>query len=107
MVDPLHLQNESFDILSNGSVVEAAIKSYEIGWTFGGITWFWVVIFLFTLLMVAIKSDSPAMVAMYAILGGIALRSQLPLISDTIFGFIMVITIFIWLFSVFISKKID
>ncbi len=107
MTDLLHLQNESFQLLTNGSVVEAVVKSYEIGWTFGGIIWLWPIIFLITLVLVAMKVDNPAMIAIYAILGNVALGTMLPQISGTFFTLIVVMSIMIWLYSLFVSPRIE
>ncbi len=106
MVTAIHLQNESFDLLVNGSVIPAAIKSYEIAWTFGGVIWLWPVVLLFTLLMVAVKTESPPMVAIYAILGTVALgTSRIVPISHPAFFLIVVFSVVIWLFSLFLSPK--
>ncbi len=107
MVDVVHLQNESFDLLVNGSVVEAAVRTYEIAWTFGGITWFWPIIFLVTLIIVAMKLENPAFIAIYAILGNIALGTMLPQISSVFFFIIVVLSVMIWLYSLFASPKLE
>lgn len=107
MVELIHLQNESLDLLfNNGTVIEASVRSYEIAFTFGGVIWLWPLLFLFTLMMVQIKTQSPTMVAIYAILGNLALGSLLPAISHTFFASILIITLAIWLFSLFVSPKI-
>lgn len=107
MVSRIHLQNESLDLLFNGSVIDAAIKSYEIAWTFNGIIWLWPVVFLFTMLMVQIKLESPTAVAIVGILGNVALGSMLPTVAHPIFGMIVIFSILIWLFSLFISNKLE
>ena len=103
----VNLGNESFDLLVNGSLMEAVISSYEEAWTFGGIIWLWPIVFLFTLIIVAIKSESPTMVAIYAILGNIALGTMLEQLTHIIFASILVFSIMIWLFSLFLSRKIE
>ena len=104
MVD---LQNASFDLLVNGSIIEAAVKSYEEGWLMGGVIWFWPIMLLFLLIIVALKSESPTMVAIFAILGNVALRSRLDQISDVIFGLVVILSVLVWFFSLFISRKIE
>ncbi len=103
----VNLQNESFDLLVNGSIMESVIASYEEAWLFGGIQWLWPVVFLFTLIIVAIKSESPTMVAIYAILGNLALGTMLEQLTHTIFALILVFSIMVWLFSLFLSRKIE
>ncbi|MCH8003896.1 MAG: hypothetical protein IH934_04680 [Nanoarchaeota archaeon] len=105
--DIVHAQNESFELLVNGSVIEAAIKSYEIPFDFGGIIWLWPIVFLFLLIMVAIKVDNPAMVGVFAILGNIALGTRLAPVSHLIFALVLIFSIVIWLFSIFASRKLE
>ncbi len=103
----VNLQNASFDLLVNGSLTEAVISSYEEAWTFGGIIWLWPIVFLFTLIIVAIKTESPTMIAIYAILGNIALGTMLEQLTHIVFASILIFSIMIWLFSLFLSKKIE
>ncbi len=103
----VNLQNTSFDLLTGGNLTEAVISSYEEAWTFGGIIWLWPIIFLFTLIIVAIKTESPTMIGIYAILGNIALGTMLEQYTHTIFWTIAVISIMIWFFSLFLSRKIE
>lgn len=107
MVDQLHKYNESIDLLFNGSVVKSSVTAHETAWTFGGIVWLWPIIFILTLIMVAIKTESPNMVAIYAIIGNIALASRLDVISEKIFFFVLVVSVLIVLYSMFFSKKLD
>ncbi len=107
MSSAMHLQNVSFDKLLNGSVIEAAVSTYEVGMTFGGINWLWPFIFLMTLIMVAIKSENPTMVAIYAILGNVALATRLPQLTQVIFVPVVIFSILIWLYSIFVSPKIE
>ena len=107
MVDLLHAQNESFDLLVNGSIIPAVIKSFEIPWTFGGVIWLWPFMLLFLLVIVAIKSESPTMVGIFVILGNIALGTRLSPVSDIIFWITLVLSILIWFFSIFAGKKLE
>ncbi len=107
MVDVLHLQNESFDLLINGSVIEAAVKNFEIAWTFGGVIWLWPILFLGTLILVAMKLDNPGFIAIYAILGNVALATRLPQISGPFLTIIVVMSIMIWLYSLFASPRLE
>ena len=107
MVDLLHAQNESFDLLVNGSIIPAVVKSFEIPWTFGGVVWLWPFMLLFLLVIVAMKSESPTMVGIFVILGNIALGARLSPVSDIIFWLTLVLSILIWFFSIFVSKKLE
>ncbi len=101
----VNIQNASFDLLVNGSVIDAAVKSYEEATTFGGIIWLWPLLFLLTLILVAVKTENPTMVGIYAILGNIALGSRLPVVTDPIFAMILILSIVVWFFTLFISPK--
>ena len=102
----VNIQNASFELLMNGSVVEAAVKSYEEVWTFGGVVWLWPILFIFLLTLVAIKTENPTMVGIFVILGGVALSTQLDAgISAIVFGFVLVLSILVWMFSIFVSPK--
>ena len=103
----VNLQNVSFDLLTNGSLTDAVVSSYEEAWTFGGIIWLWPIIFLFTLIIVAIKSESPTMVAIYAILGNVALGTRLEQYTHIIFAMVVILSVMVWFFSLFLSKKIE
>lgn len=103
----VNLQNESFDLLINGSVIEAAIKSYEEAWTFSGIIWLWPILFLFTLTLIAIKTENPSIVGIIAILGNIALGTRLDQISHTIFAIVLIFSLVVWFYSLFVSKKFE
>ncbi len=107
MASQLHLYNESFDKLINGSVIDAAVSTYETAFTFGGVIWLWPLIFLLTLAMVAIKTENPTMIAIYAVLGNVALGTMLPIVSHPIFAIILILSVVIWLYSLFVSPKIE
>ncbi len=104
----VNIQNESFDLLVNGSVIDAAIKSYEEVWTFAGVVWLWPIVFIFLLTLVAIKTENPTMVGIFVILGGVALSTRLDAgISATVFGLVLVLSILVWLYSLFVSPRTD
>ena len=108
MVDSLHRFNESIDLLfNNGSVTDASIKVFETAWTFGGVVWLWPIAFLGTLIMVAIKSENPTAVAMYAILGNLFLGTRLDQISHVIFGMTLIFSVLIFLYSLFVSPRTE
>ena len=103
----VNLQNESFDLLINGSVIAAAINVYDVALTFGGVNWLWPLIFLMTLILVAIKTENPTMIAIYAILGNVALGTMLPIVSHTLFWIILVFSVLIWMYSLFVSPRLE
>ena len=103
----VNLQNASFDLLINGSVIDAAVSVYDTALTFGGVAWLWPLIFLMTLILVAVKTENPTMVAIYAVLGSVALGTMLPVISQTIFWMILVFSVLIWLYSLFVSPRLE
>ncbi len=104
MVD---IGNASFDLLVNGSIIGAAVKSYEEATSFGGVVWVWPILFLFTLTFLMIKSESPTMVGIYVVLGNVALGSRLAESSRLIFVMILILSLVIWFFSLFISSKTE
>lgn len=104
MVD---IVNASFDLLVNGSVIPAAVSVYEQATNFGGIIWVWPFLFLFTLVLVAVKSESPTLVGIYVILGNVALGSRLAEASKIIFVMVLIMSLVVWFFSLFISSKTE
>ncbi len=107
MPNQIHAFNQSFDLLINGSVIDAAIDTYGVALTFGGVNWLWPIIFLMTLIAVAIKTENPTMVAIYVILGNVALGTLLPQVSQQIFWIVLVLSLLIWFYSLFVSPKIE
>lgn len=103
MVD---IYNASYNTLVDGHVINASITLYESAWTFAGVQWFWPIVFLITLLMVAIATENQGMVAIYAILGNVALGTMLPVLSHKIFFMILILSLVIWFYSLFISQRI-
>ena len=103
----LHQFNDSFELLINGSVVEATVDVYETSLTFGGVIYLWPILFIMTLILVAIKTENPTVVGIYAVLGTVALKTLLPTMTDTIFFLIVVFTVLITLFSLFLSPKFE
>ena len=95
--------NESFELLTNGSLFLASAGAYEA--TIG--LFFWPIIFLFTLFLLFIKSENPAYIAIYAILGNFALATLLPIQTDPIFYTTAVLSLALVLWSFFGSGKIE
>ena len=104
MVD---LYNSSFDLLINGSLAAAATTVYESALTFNGIVWLWPILFIMTLILVAIMTENPTMIGMYAILGTVALGTLLPQLTNTIFWIVTILSVLIWFISLFVSSKLE
>lgn len=93
----------AYTALTNASMLEAANEAYKaspIG------IFFWPIIFLFTLFMVAIKTENPAFVFIYAVIGNFVLSQYLFSITDPIFWGIAVISLFMVLWSFFGTDKL-
>jgi len=102
----MSFHNESYRLLAdNQSIIKAGIKIYEAPEVMG--VYLWPLIFLFTLIVVAIKSEHPGYVFFYAVLGNIVLASYLPIKTNPIFWGIMVFSLLIVLWSFWASKKIE
>ena len=92
----IYLQNASFF-----NAVNQAYTAPPIG------EFFWPLIFLFTLFMVALRSENPFYVAFYAILGNVALGTLVFSRFGVIFYATVVFSLAIGLWSFFGSSKID
>lgn len=104
MVD---LYNSSFELLINGSLAAAAVNVYETALTFNGIVWLWPFMFIMTLILVAILTENPTMIAIYAILGNVALGTLLPQLSHMIFAIVLIFSVLVWFYSLFVSPKLE
>ena len=94
---------QATELLHNASLFKAANEAYAVSL---GI-FFWPIIFLFTLFVVYIKTENPAYVAVYGILGNVILASFLPIISHPIFYVTVLLTLAMVLWSFFGSSRID
>ena len=98
------IYNESYQLIANNqTLIKAAISVYEVAW---GI-YFWPLMFLLTLFMVAIKTEKPAYVVFYAILGNVALASYLPSKTNPIFYGTIVFSLFFVLWSFYANRSMD
>ena len=95
--------NISFDLLINGSIFEAVNSVYTQAWG----VWFWPLLFFATLGLVALKTQSPAMVAIYTIIGNTTLALLLPVESSIIFYVVLMLSMGITLYMVFGSPRTD
>lgn len=95
--------DKAYELLLNGSVIKGSNEAYQS--TIG--VWFWPLIFIFTLTLLAIKSENPAYVAFYAITGNIVLAGFLPIATHPIFYGILVFSLALVFWSIYASKKVD
>jgi len=95
--------NQSFIYLQNASLFKAANEAYAVSL---GI-FFWPIIFLFTLFVIYIKTENPAFVAIYAIIGNVALVAFLPIFTHPIFYLTLLFSFSMVLWSFFGSSKIE
>ena len=94
---------QATELLHNASLFKAANEAYT---TSLGI-FLWPILFLFTLFMLYIKTENPAYVAMYGIIGTVALASFLPMLTQPIFYITVLLTLAIVLWSFFGSSRND
>ena len=94
---------QAYEYLGNASLFKAANEAYAVS---VGI-FFWPIIFLFTLFMLYIKTENPAYVAMYAIIGNVALAAFLPIMTHPIFYITLTLSLGFTLWSFFGSSRID
>src|SRR3990167_6188054 len=93
----------AYDLLMNGSIVQAGIKAYEPSL---GI-WLWPLFFIFTLVIVHIKTENPSYLFVYAVLGNVLLANFLTTITSKIFYITLVISLALVLWKVYGSKKTE
>ena len=97
----------AFTALQNASLFEAVDKAYTSA-PYGAGDFFWPIMLLFTLFMVHIKTESPAMVAIIAIIGNFTIAAFLfGSIAMPIFYGTLVFSFFIVMWSIFGSSKIE
>ena len=93
----------AYDMLRNGSILEAGFKAYESS---VGI-WFWPLFFIFTLTLIHIKTENPAYIFFYALLGNVLIGAYILPITHPIFYSIAVFSFFLVLWKIFGSKKTE
>jgi hypothetical protein len=93
----------AYNELLNMSIIKASNSVYTA--TLGD--WFWPIIFLFTLTLIAIKTENPAYVLVYSILGNFALAAHLKTVTHPIFYLTMVISLALVLWNIYASKKTE
>lgn len=93
-------------LVKNGTVIKAGTKAWES--TVG--IFFWPILFLWTLVVVYIKTENPAYIFMYAVLGNALLAwkamTQLDTIFHPVFYVTAVISLFLVLWKIFGSNRI-
>lgn len=93
----------AYNLLINGSVIEANTEVYEaaIG------IWAWPILFLVTLVIFYIKSENPAYIAFYAIFGNYLIGNYVVPITHPIFYGTAVFSFFLVLWKIIGSRKIE
>jgi len=95
--------NQSFQAISGGNVTQGVALSYTIAWG----VWFWPVLFIAFLGLVAMKSQSPALVAIVTIIGNVGMVLLLPVETSIIFYVILVLCIGINFYMWFGSSRTE
>lgn len=96
---------DAFTALQNASLFEAAEKAYTSPQIVGD--FFWPIIAAFFLILVYIKTESPAFVGIYSIITAFAMATLLPVFTSPIFYIYLVFAIALTLWSFFASPRID
>ena len=95
--------DNAWDLLRNGSLFNATAEAYQFAWD----VWFFPLIFLFTLFLIMIKSESPCMVVIAAIIGNVALFGLLPVASEMAFYITLVFSLAMVLWKFIGDSRID
>lgn len=93
----------AYNQLTNMSIIKSSTVVYEA--VFG--IWLWPILFWFTLVLLYIKTENPAYVTIYAILGNVALGTTLPTILHPVFYMSMVFSLTMVLWSIWGSKRTE
>ena len=93
----------AYNLLINGSIIKGGFKAYEYSMGF----WLWPILFIFTLVMVHIKTENPGYLLAYAILGNALLASRLTVDTSKIFYLTLVISLALVLHKIYASKRLD
>lgn len=90
----------AYNQLVNGSLVEASITAYQsvIGY------WFWPIIFIFTIVLVYIKSENPGTVFIVSVIGNVMLYGYLPIAFRPFLYLTLVISLFLVLLKIWGSR---
>lgn len=96
---------EAYNLLAqNQSVIGAAINTYDTA--LGGL-YFWPILFLFTLLLIAIKTQSYHYTLFYAVAGNVLIGSLLPIRTSPIFYGVMVFSLMLVLWSFYSNRNLQ
>jgi hypothetical protein len=92
-----------YEQLLNGSYLTAAAGAYDL--PLGGTGWFWVVLYMIGLTIVAVYTESPSNTVIASLLGGLVLFSLMPQTSLRMFYAVAVFALTITLFKYFAAKQ--
>lgn len=96
--------DQAWVYLQNMSLFKASNEVYAVAL---GI-FFWPIVFLFTLFVVAIKTESPAYIFLYSVIGNIALFTLMTDVrTHPIFYATVLLSLTMVLWSLFGSSKVD
>jgi len=94
--------SKAYDLLLNGSVIKANNEVYT---SVVGI-WFWPIFFFVTLVVIYIKTENPAYIIFYSILGNYLIGTYVVPLTHPIFYGIAVFSLALVLWKMFGSDKI-
>lgn len=93
----------AYELLTNGSFIQAGFEAYKVSMG----DWLWPVFFIFTLVVVFIKTESPGYLLTFAILGNALLSTRLTSVTAPIFYMTLVISLALVLYKFYMGRRID
>lgn len=92
-----------YEMMLNGSYVGAVTTAYDI--PLGSTGWFYVVLYMIGLTIVAIYTESPSNTVIASVFGGLAMFALMPSVSLKMFYAIAVFALALTLFKYFTHKQ--
>lgn len=92
-----------YESLVNGSYFPAIASSYDI--SLGGNGFFYVFAYFGILVTIALTTESPAPVGVFALVGGVVFYELIPTSFHTAFYAIAVLSVAITLYKLFVHKR--
>ena len=93
--------NAAYTLLENGSLVGGAVAAYQVAWG----VYFWPILTIALLGLVAIKTESAGLVAVMAIIAHIIMWNYLPVQTEPIFYITIVLAIGFTVYTFYASNK--
>lgn len=94
---------QPYELLVNGSTILSSIKVYDI--PLGDNGWIYVILYMITITMLAVYTESPANTVIGSIIGGLALFALMPQVSIKVFYAIAVFALTVTLAKYFSHKQ--